>query len=66
MLESAEQEKNILEKDKQDLTLAGSKVSINCVDIGFACCRQKVYEPSTQGETHGDYAEHRERKSCVG
>jgi len=37
MLESAEHEKNILEKEKQDLTL-GSKVSGNRVDVCLSCC----------------------------
>ena len=64
MLESAEQEKNILEREKQDLTL-GSKVSSNVVHVCLACRCQKVYESSNQGEAYGDYAEHRERKSCT-
>ena len=39
MLESAEHEKNILEREKQDLTL-GSKVSSNRVDVCLSCCQK--------------------------
>ena len=39
MLESAEQEKNILEKDKQDLTLAGKRTSHFIAEpvLAFVC-----------------------------